>query len=86
MNSVRLYELASFMDVPVAYFFEGVDETASGFAESPATAFDYDNGDIASDRESMEMMKSFKSIKEPMIRKRLSDLMRAIADNKAILD
>lgn len=85
MNSVRLYELASFMGVPVAYFFEGIDEAVSGFAEAPALAFDYEN-DAASDRESMEMMKSFKSIKESNVRRRLSDLMRAIIDNKAILD
>jgi hypothetical protein len=32
------------------------------------------------------MMKAFKRIKEQPIRKRLSDLVRAVADNKPLLD
>lgn len=32
------------------------------------------------------MMKAFKGIKEQVIRKRLADLVRAVADNKALLD
>lgn len=90
MNANRLFEFSSFMGVPVAYFFEGIEAKAPthnmsvGFAETPALEFDNDN--TASDRESLEMMKSFKRIKEPVIRKRLADLLRAIAENKTIID
>ncbi|MEK6746609.1 MAG: helix-turn-helix transcriptional regulator [Pseudomonadota bacterium] len=90
MNARRLYEFARFMNVPVAYFFEGIDQNitvhnvVSGFAETPAAQFDHDNK--ASDRESLEMMKSFKRIKEPVVRKRLADLLRAVADNKTLVD
>ena len=90
MNASRLFEFARFMNVPVAFFFEGVEESNEssgagfGLAESPAVQFDYDN--LASDRESLEMMKSFKRLKEPTVRKRLADLLRAIADNKTLLD
>lgn len=89
MNARRLYEFARVMNVPVAYFFEGIDQSAShnvaiGFAEAAASQFDHENK--ASDRESLEMMKSFKRIKEPVVRKRLADLLRAIADNKTLLD
>ncbi len=89
MNANRLYEFSRFMNVPVAYFFEGVEQnisnpnTNSGFAETSATAFDHET---ASDRESLEMMKSFKRIKEPAVRKRLADLLRAISENKTLLD
>jgi len=96
MNSRRLYEFANFMNVPVAYFFDGIDknstagETNTGFAETAAIAFDYegvaDDANSASDRESLEMMKSFNRISEPLTRKRLADLMRAIADNKTLMD
>jgi len=96
MNASRLYELACFMNVPVAYFFDGMDKvsatvsSATGFAEAPALAFDH--GDMggesgaASDREALEVMKSFNRIKEPLIRKRLADLLRAVSENKTILD
>jgi transcriptional regulator with XRE-family HTH domain len=85
MNARRLYEFAHFMSVPVAYFFDGLEQagTAVGFAESEAEAFDHKR---VSDRESLEMMKAFKRIKEQVIRKRLADLVRAVAENKAILE
>ena len=87
MNSNRLFEFSQFMNVPVAYFFEGLDSSspaATGFAEEAAT-FDH-KGRAVSDRESLEIMKAFKRIKEQVIRKRLADLVRAVADNKALID
>jgi transcriptional regulator with XRE-family HTH domain len=90
MNSGRLYEFSRFMHVPVAYFFEDIEKSvgshnmASGFAETSAASFDHES--VASDRESLEVMKSFKKIKEPIIRKRLADLLRAVAENKTVLD
>ncbi|MFW0776529.1 MAG: helix-turn-helix domain-containing protein [Rickettsiales bacterium] len=92
MNANRLYEFARFMNVPVAYFFEGLEsfsssgaqEYSSGFAEAEAETFEHKNR--VSDREALEMMKAFKRIKEQVIRKRLSDLVRAVADNRTILE
>ena len=86
MNSNRLYEFAQFMHVPVAYFFEGLETSggATGFAEE-GTAFDHKNRNV-SDRESLEIMKAFKRIKEQGMRKRLADLVRAVADNKPVMD
>jgi len=86
MNSRRLYEFSRFMNVPVAYFFESLEQPSSatsGFSEGAADKFDHKR---VSDRESLEMMKAFKRIKEQVIRKRLADLVRAVADNKAILE
>ena len=91
MNSNRLFEFAQFMRVPVAYFFEGLEQVANGGAEAAGgfaeenEKFDH-NQKRVSDRESLEMMKAFKRIKEQLVRKRLSDLVRAIADNRTVLD
>lgn len=89
MNASRLFEFAQFMQVPVAYFFEGLEtngalETTVGFAEA-GVAFDHNHKKV-SDRESLEMMKAFKRISEQNVRKRLSDLVRAIADNHAVIE
>jgi len=86
MNANRLYEFAQFMHVPVAYFFEGLESSsgASGFAEE-GEKFDHKSNTV-SDRESLEIMKAFKRIKEQVIRKRLADLVRAVAENKALVD
>ena len=89
MNASRLYEFARFMNVPVAYFFEGIDtlgenQRQAGLSESAVEGFEHKG--TVSDRESLEMMKAFKRIKEHTIRKRLADMVRAIADNKPIID
>jgi transcriptional regulator with XRE-family HTH domain len=89
MNASRLYEFAQFMNVPVAYFFEGLETIGdhphtSGFGEAMAGGFDHRGA--VSDRESLEIMKAFKRIKEQVVRKRVADLVRAIAENKSIID
>jgi transcriptional regulator with XRE-family HTH domain len=91
MNANRLYEFAQFMHVPVAYFFDELERPASsggaaaeGFAEE-GPSFDH-NHKTVSDRESLEMMKAFKRIPQQLVRKRLADLVRAIADHKTIME
>lgn len=85
MNAGRLIEFAKFMNVPVAYFFDGFEPgAAGGFAETATAAFDH--GNAVSDRESLEAMKAFNRIGDPIVRKRLADLLRAVADNKTLLD
>jgi transcriptional regulator with XRE-family HTH domain len=92
MNANRLFEFARFMHVPVAYFFEGLESPSvagtgetTGFTETEAEKFEH-NARRVSDRESLEMMKAFKRIKEQLVRKRLADLVRAIADNKPFVE
>ena len=90
MNARRLFEFAQFMNVPVAYFFEPLESGAAtsgaamGFSETQAEAFEHRSG--VSDRESLEMMKAFKRIGEQPVRKRIADLVRAIADEKMLVD
>lgn len=93
MNASRLYEFARFMGVPVAYFFEGLDEFAAipsddskyGFSESESERFLHNKTPV-SDRESLEIMKAFKRIREQVVRKRLADLVRAIAENRPVIE
>ena len=91
MNARRLYEFAQFMNVPVAYFFEPLEISAAhpaggplGFSETAGDSFEH-RGSV-SDRESLEMMKAFKRIGEQPVRKRIADLVRAIADDKMLVD
>lgn len=89
MNANRLVEFSRFMKVPVAYFFEGLDDepTSENLSNGASEALEmFEFGTPVSDRESLEMMKAFKRISEVGVRKRVSDLVRAIADNKPMLD
>lgn len=90
MSASRLYEFATFMRVPVAHFFEGLDQQAEsaaapGFSETAKESFEHQKAPV-SDRESLEMMKAFKRIREQAMRKRLADLVRAIADEKTVVN
>ena len=94
LNANRLYQFAVFMHVPVAYFFEGLEQipltllaskhAVKGFAEEDGGAFAH--AGRVSDRESLEMMKAFRRIGTSLVCKRLADLVRAIADNRMILE
>src|SRR5262245_27875798 len=87
MNASRLYEFARLMNISVSYFFEEIEASAQNdrgaFSEPSADKFDQRT---VSDREALEFMKAFKRIPEQVVRKRVADLVRAIADNKALLD
>ncbi len=92
MSSSRLFDFSRFMSVPVSYFFEGLDENntsaGAGFAENIAMAFEHDadNENAASERETLEVMKAFSRIDDPMLRKRFADLIRSVADTKTVVD
>lgn len=89
MSASRLYEFSSVLRVPVHYFFEGLDgiesegsETSSSLGESERAAFEHE--DIAK-RETLEMMRNYYRIAPPL-RKRIADMVRAIADDRTLQD
>lgn len=84
MNAARLCEFAEFLKVPIAYFFEGIEQVgtrskgkSNGISESAAD-MEYE-GRTASDREAIEAMKSFRRIKDHALRKRVADLLRTMS-------
>lgn len=93
MSASRLFEFAQVLSVPITYFFEGLDPSGDysegtvsanqGYAmtESGAPVFEHEE---ISKRETLEMMRNYYRIAPPM-RKRIADLIRAIADDKALL-
>ena len=77
MNSNRLYEFSRFMQIPIAYFFEEIENrVVYVHANLPK---DLDSFSMPSDRESLEMMKAFKRIDSWPVRKRIADLVRAVS-------
>ncbi len=84
MNAERIYEFSKFLKVPVVYFFEGFNEKPISIVTSKnlkliAKTLEPSLDDIASDRESIEILKSFKLIKDKSLRKRLADLLRSLS-------
>lgn len=71
VSASRLWEIAAALEVPIAYFFDGI-EAASAQTE-PA------QGDYLADKEALELVRSYYAIPEPQCR-RLFDLARVLSE------
>ncbi|WP_373353534.1 helix-turn-helix domain-containing protein [Pseudoroseicyclus sp. CXY001] len=75
VSASRLWEIARTLGVPVAFFFEGLEGEGEG-ASAAASALP---GDILSDREALELLRSYYAIPENQ-RKRLFELARVLSE------
>ncbi len=86
MGASRLYDFAKTLNVPVSYFFEGFgddlteDSAVMGMAEGEAPAFEHDQ---VSSRETMDIMRAYYKIKNPAVRKRIIELIKAVSEESA---
>ena len=74
VSASRLWDISQAMDVPVNFFFEGIENevTAAGSTDSvPA--------DLMGDKEALDLVRSYYSIPENQ-RRRLFDLARVLSD------
>ena len=71
VSASRLFDIANVMEVPVAFFFEGLD------AAQPQAG-----GDFLGDKEALELVRAYYSIPEAQ-RRRLFDLARVLSDTSA---
>jgi transcriptional regulator with XRE-family HTH domain len=81
VGASRLQAIASILNVPVSFFFEGApgidSDTSSGFSEgsddSSIMAF-------GSSVEGLQLNRAFIRIRDPKVRRRVIDLVRAMAE------
>ena len=82
MGASRLYDFAKALGIQVSYFFEGFgdyvmeDGTALAAAEPNATSFEHED---VNNRETLEVMRAYYRIKNPALRKRVVELIKAMA-------
>ena len=72
ISASRLWDISAALGVPVAFFFEGLNESAA--ADAVALP-----GDILADKEALELVRSYYAIPETQ-RRRLFDLARVLSD------
>ena len=80
VSASRLWDISEALSVPVSYFFEGMDR-ADG-AEGAAQSENAPPGDILSDKEALELVRSYYAIPENQ-RRRLFELARVLSDTAA---
>tara|TARA_B100002003_G_scaffold162156_2_gene150523 strand:+ start:913 stop:1242 length:330 start_codon:yes stop_codon:yes gene_type:complete len=78
ISASRLWDIAKALDVPINYFFEGLEsESLADAAEAePAAAA---RGDLLADKEALELVRSYYAIPENQ-RRRLFDLARVLSE------
>ncbi|MEC7259562.1 MAG: helix-turn-helix transcriptional regulator [Pseudomonadota bacterium] len=73
VSASRLWDIADALDVPVAFFFEGLDGDKDEVAGSAIPA------DILADKEALDLVRSYYAIPENQ-RRRLFELARVLSD------
>ncbi len=71
ISASRMWDIAAAMEVPVSFFFEGIDGQAPDAGQA--------RGDILTDKEALELVRAYFATPENQ-RKRLFDLARALSD------
>ena len=71
ISASRMWAIAASMEVPVSFFFEGLDGQAPDTGEA--------RGDILTDKEATELLRAYYAIPENQ-RRRLFDLACALSD------
>lgn len=74
VSASRLWDIAAALGVPVSFFFEGMDGAALPEGERSDMP-----SDLLSDREALELLRSYYAIPEAQ-RRRLFDLARVLSD------
>ncbi|SMY08561.1 helix-turn-helix domain-containing protein [Flavimaricola marinus] len=75
VSASRLWDIAHALGVQVSFFFEGLDEAVN----VPSMDASDMPGDIMSDREALELLRSYYAIPENQ-RRRLFDLARVLSE------
>ncbi len=78
VSASKLYEIARALEAPVAYFFDGLADT--GQATSSADAGNEFVHDLVMTPEGMELAAMFPKIRRGRVRRRVLDLIKALAD------
>ena len=86
ISASRLWDMSQILDVPVSYFFDDMSEaTMKGSPRRVARGVDAGHGDgsEAKDpmarRETLELVRAYYTIKQPTVRKRVSEMVKSIA-------
>jgi transcriptional regulator with XRE-family HTH domain len=75
----RLFEVARILNVPVDFFYEGVNEATSGANETDGAPV----MDFVSSGEGLQLSLAFMKIKDAKVRKRVLDLVKSLAEEEA---
>ena len=83
IGASRLQHISTVLSVPVAFFFEDAPATPNQTGGMAETSTDY-VVDFLSSSEGIQLNKAFVRIRDPKLRRRIIDLVRAAAGDDAV--
>jgi len=75
VSASRLWDIAQVLEVPVSFFFEGIEEEGAVASEASGDM----PADFMTDKEALELLRSYYAIPENQ-RRRLYDLARVLSE------
>ncbi|GGA13050.1 transcriptional regulator [Amylibacter cionae] len=78
ISASRLWDIAEALEVPVSFFFEGFDKSDEILEAEMQAAGEAQQGDLLSDKEALELVRSYYAIPENQ-RRKLFDLARVLS-------
>ena len=81
ISAARIFELAAALEVPVGYFYEGLDEGEPAIAVAPA-AEEPRAGEVLARKETMDLIRAYYQLGERP-RRRLLDLAKSLNTDTA---
>ena len=81
IGASRMQQIATVMNVPVSYFFDdapGTDPKPAGFQEAKGSDYVVD---FLTTTEGLQLNKSFVRISDPKVRRKIVDLVSALAEH-----
>ncbi|MDZ4321385.1 MAG: helix-turn-helix transcriptional regulator, partial [Phenylobacterium sp.] len=81
ISASKLYQIASVLEVPITFFFEGLDDPAAPKGARYADAFTGVMEELLAEPNGPQLAEAFLSIRRRSVRKGLAELARAIAAN-----
>ena len=83
ISASRLYNIAQLLDVPITYFFEGLDDKKSpGFKEAFTLAQGEGGRDFPDDlmsrKETLSLLRYYYSISDDSLRQKFTDLLKGV--------
>ncbi len=86
IGASRLKEFSEILEVPVSFFFEGSDDEPSSLSrnqrQGSLSAKQTFEDDPLNKRETLELVRAYYRIKDPLVRKRIFEMVKALAKSE----
>lgn len=87
ISASRLFQFSTLLEVPVDFFFDDSAKlSVVGLSDTKQEGFDGPQGDVMQEKETLELVRVYYSIKNPKVRKDFLKLLKSMAESNDTSD